>query len=860
MQAKRPSRLEQWLVRLGALQTRRPFLVVLLVFATLLPTGMLASRLSLRTEFTELLPDGKRSVIEARRIAERLSGKVAPNAGTGSTLSVVAKSENIDALKRFVDTLAPQVRALDPKWVGSVQTGSREVQDFFRAHKHLYADLSDIQKIHDDVLDRYDYEVQKKGGMDLGLDDAESDGASSKDEAPPPPLNAQTLEDRFKKKLEEAQKQQPGTDGYYIGKSQGATYGVILVRSPLSSMDPAAFELRQRIQQLVVAIHPQAWDPQLTVGYSGNLITAAETKHEITQDMVQIGSVGVAMILAAILLFFLRLRVLACMGLTILVGCTWSFAVAYLSIGYLNLASGLMVSIITGNGINFGIVYMARYIEARRARQSIEEALLTAHRETHIATLAAAAAAMVAYGSLAMTNFRGFKHFGAIGGIGMTLCWVATYLLLPALLVATERISPMFGRDTGGWRSKARGFYGYPFVWVATRAPRAIALFGLLSGVFTIAVSVRYFAEDPMEYNLRAVLGGKAHRQTEAGALSGRVDDVVGRAGQDGRAIVVDRVDQVEPLVSALLKRRDAAPKDKKPFEKVVTVFDLLPKEQSQKIALLSEIRDRVERAHKRGFVSDQDYAKINEHIPEKLAPIAMNDLPEAVARPFIDHDGQRGRIVYIVPTTGRSVYDARYLQIWADAFRETRLPNGEVIYGSGDPVIFADVLQSIREEAPKAILLSFVGTLAVIFIAFRGGKNGLLALSVLVVGLSWLVAFLYFDHIKLNFLNFVTLPISIGVGADYALNIMKRRELTADRALPQALIETGGAVVLCSLTTTLGYVALMFSMNGATASFGLTAATGELTTLLAAVLLLPAILFWLNGREAKASAAKGGG
>jgi len=119
------------------------------------------------------------------------------------------------------------------------------------------------------------------------------------------------------------------------------------------------------------------------------------------------------------------------------------------------------------------------------------------------------------------------------------------------------------------------------------------------------------------------------------------------------------------------------------------------------------------------------------------------------------------------------------------------------------------------------------------------------------------MIAFLYFDGIKLNFLNFVALPISIGVGADYALNIMKRRELTDDAGLPKALVETGGAVVLCSLTTALGYIALMFSMNGATESFGLTAAAGELTTLLAAVLLLPAILFWMNERKTSAAATR---
>src|SRR5450432_2162564 len=827
----RPSPLEGLLVRLGEFQNRRPLVVMLVVLATLLPTGFLASRLTLRSGFSELLPDDKRSVIEMRHISERLT--------SSSTLSVVAQSENVDLLKRFVDTLAPELRKLDPKLVTSVDDGTRDVQDFFRAHKHLYAELDEIQKMHDDVVDRYDYEVQKKTGMNLGLDDEDKADA-------PPPLDAQAVEDKFKKKIEEAQKKQPGTDGYYIGKSKGQTWGAILVRTPLGGMDPKAFELRSQIETLVKKIHPEQWDPAFTGGYTGNLITGAEGHRAVTHDLTQVGAWGVGMILAVVFLFFLRVRVLFCMGLTILVGCSWAFAGAYLSVGYLNLASGFLVSIIAGNGINFGIIYMARYIEARRGGESIGEAVLTAHRETRTATLAAAAAAMVAYGSLAVTNFRGFKHFGVIGGLGMLLCWLVTYLLLPPTLVLTERLSPLFHAKPT-WRSRARGFYGYPFVWLAKRAPRAIALFGLLSGAVTIVIAARYFIADPMEYNLRPVLKTNSpNQQSSASQLAGRVDDVVGRAGQDGRAIVVDRVDQVQPLVAELLKRRDAAAADLKPFEKVVTIFDLLPKDQPKKVELLTEIRDRVERGHKRGFVSEQDYEKINEYIPATITPIDMADLPEGIARPFIDHEGQRGRIVYIVPTTGESVYNAHYLQRWADAFRETHLPNGEVIYGSGDPVVFADVLQSIRQDAPKAILLSFVGTLAVIFVAFRGRRSGLLALSVLVIGLSWLVAFLSLRGIKLNFLNFVALPISVGVGADYALNIMKRRELTSDDALAKGLVETGGAVVLCSLTTTLGYVALMFSMNGATQSFGLAGAAGEICTVLAAVLFLPAILFWL--------------
>jgi len=103
------------------------------------------------------------------------------------------------------------------------------------------------------------------------------------------------------------------------------------------------------------------------------------------------------------------------------------------------------------------------------------------------------------------------------------------------------------------------------------------------------------------------------------------------------------------------------------------------------------------------------------------------------------------------------------------------------------------------------------------------------------------------FAPLRLNFLNFVALPITVGVGADYAVNMMHQRNLD-----PACLVErTGGAVVLCSLTTTLGYGALSASVNRAASSFGVAAAAGEVACVLAAALVLPAVLVQLRARRA---------
>ena len=59
--------------------------------------------------------------------------------------------------------------------------------------------------------------------------------------------------------------------------------------------------------------------------------------------------------------------------------------------------------------------------------------------------------------------------------------------------------------------------------------------------------------------------------------------------------------------------------------------------------------------------------------------------------------------------------------------------------------------------------------------------------------------------------------------------------------------------MVLCSLTTLLGYLALAKSVNFGVRSLGTTAVLGEVACLLAAVLVLPAALVWWRRRHAVA-------
>jgi hypothetical protein len=337
---------------------------------------------------------------------------------------------------------------------------------------------------------------------------------------------------------------------------------------------------------------------------------------------------------------------------------------------------------------------------------------------------------------------------------------------------------------------------------------------------------------------------------TELKRLSLVARDVVGVDAESSMSIVCDAADQVPRLAKTLEARRDAASPSQKPFEAVHTLFDFVPADQATKIPLLLEMRALLLRARARGAIADRDWAGIEPFLPPPtLATFGIDDLPRAIARPFTESDGTRGRLVHIEPTRGEDEDDAHYLIRWADSFRETRLSDGETILGSGRVVLFADMLRAVLTDVPRATVLSLALTAAAVLAATGFTWEAFAVLGSLVIGVTWLFVFVVLLHIKLHFLNFVALPITFGIGVDYAVNVARRYRDEPRMGPLDVLKHTGGAVILCSLTTTLGYLALLCSKNQAVHSLGLLAVLGEVCCLSSAVLVLPAGLLVFGGR-----------
>jgi predicted RND superfamily exporter protein len=160
-----------------------------------------------------------------------------------------------------------------------------------------------------------------------------------------------------------------------------------------------------------------------------------------------------------------------------------------------------------------------------------------------------------------------------------------------------------------------------------------------------------------------------------------------------------------------------------------------------------------------------------------------------------------------------------------------------------GQALLFADISSAILHDGPMATLLALTAVWLMVLMVFRKLRPASTVLLGLLLGVAWLIGIAAAARVRVNFLNFVVLPITFGISVDYAVNIVQRYRLEGRGSLPRVIRETGGAVALCSSTTIIGYSSLVVADNQALASFGLFASLGELSCLTAALIALPA---WL--------------
>lgn len=822
--------------------TRHPYIVVLISLIIAGFGGYFALQLGIQSNFAALLPQNAQSVIDLNLISDRMGGM--------GDLMILVEGDDLKAMERFADDLAGRLEKYPKEDVLFVDYKIQKQKEFFDKYQLMYLKPEELTEFRDALNDRIGEEKLKASGLLIDLDDEEDEEEDEGEEG--------TGWDWKKKKAEyddELHRFDKYIDGYLTDK-EGKRL-VIVVKTPGTATGVNfAQEFTSKVEKEIAGMEPTKYHPSIKVNLTGSLKTLTEEYFALRDDILFVSNICVLAVLLAVALYYRSVRMTLVISLGLTAGVITTMGLTEIFIGYLTSSTAFLASIVAGNGINFGIYFMARYMEERRHGLDLETTITNTLVGAVQGVSTAAAAAAVAYLSLLSADFDGFNQFGFIGGVGMAVCLVFALTLDPALVVIIERVRP-FKNETEEEGMRGRIFSGAT-AWLVENHTRKLFWIGNLL-VLVSVVLLTFFMSDPYEYNFRK-LRNQYTNEMGSGKYSTDAEKIIGKRSQP-HIILADSIDQVPAIKEALMQYHvdsKTMPAEKLLFKDIDTIFDRLPgseQEQIQKLEILKDIR-RIILENKWDSLDKEDHELLDKLTPPAdLKVVTADDLPDEVLRLFIERNGTRGTPVFVYMRDGMSVWNGRDLQKFAAVVREVKLPDGKVITSSGQGVIFADMISYVHREGPIITLLAWLLVLGVIYISFRNFKDWFVVSAYMTTGIMLMMGVGIALGEKINFLNFIAIPLSVGIGVDYHVNFHARFYQEGPGSVGRVLRTTGGAIMMASMTTIIGYGALMFSLNGAINSFGLLAILGEITCLSMALLFMPACIgLYMKGLPSGAS------
>lgn len=786
-------------------------LIVLLALAAVSLLG--ARRLRLDTDLAHLLPEHAQSVRDLDALEQRSGGV--------GFISIIGEGAPPEALARFADDLAPKIEALDEiRYVDA-----QRPEPFFRDRGLYFLELADLTTITDRIEARIAWERRQRNPMLMDLDEPE----------PAPSLDFSEIEAKYR------DRQGLRTDGallqaddrpeaaHYLDPVKGRI--ALLARPMRRATDLSnSAEAIAAVRRVIDATDLSQYGPNLSVQLSGRFVKQIAQKQQLQKDLGASSIWSLALMLLYLAVHFRRLRAVALVILPLVLGLVWTFGFAGVAFGTLNLLTAFIGAILMGLGIDHGIHLLGRFDHERDHGASIPEAIDATFSHTGRAVIVAALTTTVAFFGLGTSDFRAFREFGLIAGVGMIAVVLAYTLCLPALLAL--------------WAPRAVRHRAQPHSSALRRLAKAPKRGLVVTGIALLAILINV-PRLSFDYDFAALQDSSLPAFT----LDKAVNGILGRS-QTPAVVLTDTPDQARATAAALRAAHDAAG-EASTFDFVLTASDLVPGDQAAHHAVMIRLRKALRKAKATWMKTEVDRQRLKAiKKMAKAAPFTGADLPVGVRQtlwgPKADPAKDAGAVL-IYPAISFS--DGLAVQAFSDQARGSALPDPPPAI-AGEVMILADVLALIKAEGFSVLALTLGLILACLWALLGRLSVALMALLPAVLTVTALMGLLPLVGLQLNYLNVVMIPVLFGIAVDGAVHLITRAqeggELVAD------LTEVGRNIAGAVLTTALGFGALTLADHPGLFSTGALAILGLALNLLICLVGLTPALMILNRRRTR--------
>ncbi len=668
----------------------------------------------------------------------------------------------------------------------------------------------------------------------------------------------------------------------------------------INALRPAITAIREVVTKYA------AQYPQIEAGLTGIDVVEADETDAATRDSTIASIIAAALITVLLLSAFHSWRTPLLVMLALTAGITWSFGFLTLTVGHLQVISVIFAVILLGLGVAFGI-HILSCMELVRHRYAddaagFEAAMVETIQTVGPGVITGAVTTSVAFCMTLLTDFKGVAEMGLIAAAGIMLCLLAMFTVLPALL-------RVFAPHHRCYTPLAdRYFHLFDPAWVMpfVRRPYAtLAVSGVLTAACLAATTGMRFDYDLTNLYPRGVDSVQwQQRITQDGGQSiwtavSVVDSLESARRRKARFLelgVVDRVNgigllfpedeqqKLEAIKAVRNKLGDAltGTLNDRPATPDPPSIDLGSQLSAMLLAMQAaasrdmpqEIRQEFDRLQQallqaisvqQGLAPDQRTARLavlqDEYqrwryntatqIDQALdtAPLEPSDLPSELVWPYEAKAGpyEGGYALEVQPKLPEDArlsgpLDPRFLPKFVHRLKEIDSKVTGVIvqvFHSGHLI-----LKSYRLAGVYAL----VAVLLLVWVDFWSLRAAVLSLVPVAVGFAVTFGVMRLLGMRINPANIIVLPLMFGIGVDCGVHMLHRYVQAPGDDPPGLTKGTGKAITITSLTTMIGFGAMMLARHRGIASLGFVMTTGIGLTMLACWAVVPA---WLVVRRA---------
>ncbi|GAB4310939.1 MAG: MMPL family transporter [Candidatus Sumerlaeia bacterium] len=651
-------------------------------------------------------------------------------------------------------------------------------------------------------------------------------------------------------------------NGYFLSRDGKMLFFFAQVKDSASNtiFNRELDEWKHSVQRKLFEQHPE-WRDEVHFYLLGPHTEAVYQSNLIEKDFIATLITSLILVLTLFLVSFRRLEVVYLVGVPLAAGIMWTLGFSALTINRLTLVSFGFGAVLVGLGIDFAIHIYNRYLEEVRHRRDPDEAVHRALMGTGRGVFTGAITTALAFYGMILTSFKGFVELGIIAGTGLLMCLVSIYLILPPVLI-------LLGR-------RRKNLMANPYVtsYGLEHTLATINTFPRLILTITLAVTA-YLAWKAHNLTFDENLRNVRQRSPEYAALMSEIGEryqlpsnkivivVSGTTLQEALARN-DRLYRNYERLAGLTPSTDAARQTAGswPLLKYDSLRTVLPSIETQQ--------------ESKAWVAGLDVERLKRDVRETAAALKLNT---SIFEPFFERlerlqayaRDPRNEIRFQTFYENKTFTRLVQLYVWRSADRARIISYLYPLEGHWENYVPPEFLAQLTEGVPGVevtgmaivanaiqrivkrdlIIVTFIVFLAVSLVLLLHFKRlwavGLAVLP-LAVGMIWMLGLTAIFGVDLNFINVIVIPMIIGIGVDNGVHLLERWLHERRNRLVYAIRYTGRALIITSLTTICGFGSLVLADFRAIREVGLLCLLGVLSTLVAALFVLPAALTLLE-------------